>query len=142
MAERWLPCPGRSGYEVSDQGNVRSLDRVVTISDKRGYSYQRLFPGCVLKPTPLKCRNTTYRSVKVSFGRRNCRPTKVAVLVLEAFVGPKPFPGAVARHLDDDQQNDRLSNLAWGSRTQNLEDAYRNGRRNQSANKAPLRKEK
>lgn len=141
MSVRWLPVPGYPGYEVSDQGNARSVDRVVTVNDKRGYSYQRPAFGRTLKPLPLKCRGTTYRAINLGFGRRGSqRPVKIAVLVLEAFVGPKPFPEAVARHLDDDQQNDQLSNLAWGTRTQNLEDAYRNKRRNQAANR-PQRRE-
>ena len=50
------------------------------------------------------------------------------VWVLEAFVGPRP-KGAVARHLNDDPVDNRLENLSWGSRTENMEDAYRNDRR-------------
>lgn len=54
---------------------------------------------------------------------------KVANLMLEAFVGPKPFPKAVARHLDDNSLNDVLGNLAWGTHVDNVADAVRNERR-------------
>ena len=47
--------------------------------------------------------------------------------VLTAFVGPRP-PGGVARHLNDVRTDNRLENLVWGSRSDNMNDAYRNER--------------
>lgn len=47
-------------------------------------------------------------------------------LVLEAFVGPCP-DGMEARHLNDDPQDNRLENLAWGTKAENAAD--RNARR-------------
>ena len=52
----------------------------------------------------------------------------VHVLVLEAFVGPRPA-GHEGRHLDDVRSNNTLSNLAWGTQGENYQDALRNGRR-------------
>ena len=49
-------------------------------------------------------------------------------LVLTAFVGPRPA-GAVARHLNDNRTDNRIENLAWGTRSENQHDAFRNGRR-------------
>ena len=49
-------------------------------------------------------------------------------LVLTAFVGPRP-EGAVARHLNDDPTDNRLVNLAWGSRSENQMDAFQNSKR-------------
>jgi NUMOD4 motif len=34
--ERWMPVVGHPGYEVSDQGRVRSVDRIVPF--KNGHS--------------------------------------------------------------------------------------------------------
>lgn len=45
---------------------------------------------------------------------------RVAVLVCEAFNGPKPFAEAVCMHLDEDCRNDRPENLAWGRQSENL----------------------
>ena len=45
---------------------------------------------------------------------------KVHVLVCEAFHGPKPFPQAVAMHLDEDSRNNKPTNLEWGTQKQNL----------------------
>lgn len=48
--------------------------------------------------------------------------------MLETFVGPRPFSEAEARHLNDDSLDDSLENLAWGTHTENMADAVRNGR--------------
>lgn len=52
---------------------------------------------------------------------------KVHILVLEAFVGPRP-DGMVGRHRNDDTTNNALTNLCWGTRVENVQDAVRNGR--------------
>lgn len=47
-------------------------------------------------------------------------------LVTEAFVGPRPT-GSEVRHLDGNPANNRASNLAWGTRRENMADARRHG---------------
>lgn len=44
----------------------------------------------------------------------------------EAFLGPRP-DGLVVRHLDDDRTNNRASNLAYGTASDNQRDSVRNG---------------
>ena len=122
--EIWLPIPGCPGYEVSDRGNVRSLDRVVRRKDTGTPVFHR---GMVLKPFIRRGRGgegIPYRSVDI---RGSVRTTRIGLLVLAAHVGPRP-PGQTMRHLNDDSLDDRLSNLAWGTPSQNMQDAYRNGR--------------
>ena len=49
LAETWLPVVGYEGlYEVSDQGRVRSVDRVVAALTKSGGPGQRQFRGKIL----------------------------------------------------------------------------------------------
>lgn len=48
-------------------------------------------------------------------------------LVLEAFVGPRPRR-MVARHLDGDQSNNAVGNLAWGTPSENATDRLDHGR--------------
>jgi hypothetical protein len=50
-------------------------------------------------------------------------------LVLLAFVGPCPA-GHESRHLDGDPKNNRLTNLAWGTRLENMADRSRLGEHN------------
>jgi hypothetical protein len=57
-------------------------------------------------------------------------------LMALTFLGEPPFPKARVLHWDDNRQNNRLNNLRWGSHSENLEDARRNGKTLAS----PLRK--
>ena len=123
--EEWRPVPGYGDYEVSNLGNVRSVDRTITYCDDRLGEVSRSIKGRTLNPT----LDGKYR--KVTVGSRadgTSRRAKVAILVLEAFVGPAPFRGAVSRHLNDRKADDRLINLAWGTHADNADDRGRNGR--------------
>jgi hypothetical protein len=104
-AERWKPVVGfEQWYEVSDMGRVRS--------SRRG-GLRILRPGL-----------STGGHLSVALGRGNTR--MVHALVLAAFVGPRP-PGADSRHLDGNYINNRLDNLSWGTRSENIRDAIRHG---------------
>lgn len=67
-----------------------------------------------------------YRTLSIKRDGRRFR-AKVAILVCEAFHGPKPFPKAVVRHLDGCNINDCAQNLAWGTQSENLKDAVIHG---------------
>jgi NUMOD4 motif/HNH endonuclease len=115
-AERWLPVAGYEGlYEVSDLGRVRSVRRSST-------------SGRILKPwTDSNGR----RCVKLSKGSVE-KTKRIHQLEARAFLGPCP-EGHETRHLDDDHGNDVLSNLAYGTSTQNKDDMVRNGRHYEAA---------
>lgn len=113
MCEQWRPVSGYEGaYEVSDQGRVRGVDRL----DARGWRIR----GRVLRasgsryPVVSLCRDGMPRTVEVHR------------LVLEAFVGPCPS-GMEALHADDVKSNNALSNLRWGTHSENMRDVVRNG---------------
>ena len=118
--EQWRPVVDYEGlYEVSDLGRVRSLDRITL--DRLGKRYAR--KGRLLKPV----KNTNGRLQVYLYRDGDQRPQQVHRLVLSAFVGPCP-EGAEACHWDDDPTNNRLDNLRWASRSDNLYDRVRNGR--------------
>jgi hypothetical protein len=48
-------------------------------------------------------------------------------MVLESFVGPRPYPGAQARHLRGLAAGNGLDNLAWGSAAENAADKIGHG---------------
>lgn len=115
MAEKWLPVVGYEGvYEVSDLGNVRSIDRVLTDGHRR--------VGRVLKKIPDK---KGYLLVNLSWSNR-ARIRFVHQLVLESFSRPKR-DGEEALHWDDVPWNNTAANLRWGTRTENLLDRSKNG---------------
>lgn len=113
---RWLPIPGWDFYEVSDKGEVRSLDRYVPA--KLGTQLKR---GRVLKPN----RTTGYSTVRLREGSKD-KTRKIHQLVLEAFVGPRPSE-LEGCHRDGNTENNSLENLYWGTSSQNNLDRVKHG---------------
>lgn len=113
MIERWLPVVGYENYEVSDFGNVRSIDRVLV--DRNGL--KKKFIGKLLTPGKTGDRLT------VSLHRRS---HYVHVLVLMAFVGPAPL-NTECCHDNGNGFDNRLCNLRWDTRRENMLDRVRHG---------------
>jgi hypothetical protein len=120
-SEWWLPVPGWPGYEVSDNGRLRSCRngrnrfsspsertyRIVRGSEtSRGYTNVKLYP--------------------IDGGKT--RSLGLHILVLEAFRGPRP-PGYHACHFDGNPRNNRINNLRWDTVSANSIDALRHGRK-------------
>lgn len=105
--ERWKPVPGFDGYEVSDLGRVRSCytrERVLRGSTSAaGYIY------ISLRRAGVTHRRTAHR------------------LVMDAFVGPCPAGMEIRHFPDNDRSNNALSNLSYGSRSQNACDRHIHG---------------
>jgi len=117
--EIWKAIPGFEGsYEASDQGRIRSLDRVVT--EARGRSKQ--VKGVVLKPAPS---NSGHMSVVPG---RVAKTRSVHTLVALTFLGPPP-PGHEVLHRNHTPADNRLANLKYGTRSQNLAHDYETGNR-------------
>jgi hypothetical protein len=109
VSEEWRPVVGyESTYQVSSLGRVSSRPRVGT-------------PGGLLK----HFKAGEYPAVKlVQDGVQ--RTHHVHKLIADAFLGPRPF-GHVIRHLDGDHFNCRLSNLKYGTESQNQQDSVLHG---------------
>lgn len=113
VAEIWKDVVGWEGlYQVSDMGNVRSLDRVLHLSNGQNRKYK----GKLLSLQTDRCY---YKLVLVSPGRR--RQTFAHTLVAESFIGPRPTNMEVC-HGDGDGKNNSLDNLRYASRTENMKD--------------------
>lgn len=118
MDEQWLPIAGYEGYyEVSDLGRVRSLTR--RIPHKRlGF---KTYPGRI-----MRCR-VADRYLMVKLCRDGVESHRyVHHLVLEAFSGMRP-DGMHGCHRNDIRTDNRLTNLYWGSPSQNAHDKTLNG---------------
>ena len=124
MSEEWRAIPGYEGlYEVSSEGRVRSLDRVIscTRSDSAG-PFGRDLQGRELKQSTDR---TGRLSVNLSRNGR-ARKRRVHTLVAEAFVGPRP-EGLEVCHGDGDPSNNRVSNLRYGTASENWADRKLHG---------------
>ena len=119
MKKKWKDIPGYEGsYQVSSDGEVRGLPRVVP----GGRWGEQFVPGGIVSQTK---HNSGYQAVHL---RLNGKRTKHLVhrLVVEAFLGPKPFEKAEIRHLNDVKTDNRIENLVWGTRSENIQDREKN----------------
>lgn len=119
MSERWLPVPGWEGvYSVSDLGRVRSEARVLHKSDgSRQPVRERI----------LRAVRNDRGYLLVALSRNGTRRMHaIHRLVLEAFVGPSPA-GELTRHLNGDQTDNRLTNLQYGTSSENNFDTVHHG---------------
>jgi len=103
--------PGYEGlYQASDLGRILSFHGKYGIAER-------------LRRARAGTGGYLYLTLSGASGRRT---TKVHKIVLEAFVGPCP-EGMVARHLNGDPADCRLSNLRYGTPGENRQDQVRHG---------------
>jgi hypothetical protein len=106
--EQWKPVVGTNGrYFVSNQGRIRSHTK-----SKEG----KIILGHTLA--------SGYRAVGITPKSGGASTTRLLHrLVVETFIGPPPSKAHTdVRHLDGNKQNNKLSNLAWGTRSENMQD--------------------
>ena len=112
--ELWRIVISSPSYEVSHLGRVR-----------------RRAPGRSTRPGRLRrpgLSDNGYLVLRLSEGGK-CRSYNVHRLVLETFCG-LPAPGFEADHLNADRADNRLSNLEWVTKAENIRRAFRRrGRR-------------
>ena len=118
--EEWRPIPSVDGYEASSKGRIRSVDRVIQCGGSSGSKTMRV-KGRILKPSS----SPKDEYLRLSLGRTHRNKT-VHRLVCEAFHG-EPAEWQVARHLNDIRSDNRAENLSWGTDSDNMLDARRNG---------------
>ena len=112
----WQKTPSAEGVSVRILSNYPGL---VISSDGRVQGPS----GTWLKPSPVK----GYPSI--TYGpRANKRTLKIHVLVCLAFHGPKPSPDHEVCHKNGNRQDNRASNLRWGTQAENMADRDAHGR--------------
>lgn len=119
--EMYVDIQGYEGYyQISNHGNVRSLDRV--IKEKTGKT--QTIKGRVLKQ---RINPSGYYYVGL---RKNSRKATFAVhqLVAQAFLD-NPDNKPTVNHIDGNKLNNSVANLEWSTYSENLEHAYKTGLR-------------
>jgi len=125
--EQWLPVIGFPGYEVSDQGRVRSYLKMGRLGDQQIADQ----PQRILRPAMKRYPKVTLYRDGAKCSRR------VHHLVALAFLGPSP-EGMEICHDDGNKAHCRASNLRYGTRQENVRDAMKHGQRNQVVRKLDL----
>ena len=121
--EIWKDIPGYEGkYQASTEGRIRSIDRPVRgICHYTGKEFYRRVKGRILRPGRY-CKNG---HVSVVLGH-DAVGSPVHQLVMLTFVGPVP-DGMEILHINGKPTDNRLSNLRYGTRTENILDVYHQG---------------
>lgn len=114
FSEEWKSIPGYEGfYEISNQGNLRSLDR--SFIDRAGRTQN--IKGIVKKQTTDK---DGYKIVRLSMmGETGLN--KVHRLVLTAFSPIDNPDEKVVNHIDGNKCNNRIENIEWCSLEHNAQ---------------------
>ena len=107
-------------YAISEDGIVLSI----CITGKGAY---RSLPWNKARRLASPMDSHGYKRVEL-YGRGRKR-VFVHALVLESFVGPCPN-GMECRHLDGDKTNNHVTNLTWGTRSENVHDTLLHGTSN------------
>lgn len=105
----WKPVPDFPGYMVSKDGQVLSV--------QRGY-------GWIM--SLIRYKRTGHLYVFLYRDRHMCK-RYIHDLVLIAW-HRKPVSGEECRHFNGNPEDNRLENLAWGTRQDNADDRVKHGR--------------
>ena len=116
MKEVWKSVEGYEGiYEVSNIGNVKSLDREVLVNNPNGSNWVRYY-----KSKQLSTKLTRNGYVQVELNKYNKGKLHlVHRLVAKAFLdNPEDLPDV--NHKSGNKQDNSVINLNWCSKSQNM----------------------
>ncbi|CCQ82075.1 MULTISPECIES: NUMOD4 motif-containing HNH endonuclease [Bacillota] len=125
MNEIWKDIPGYEGkYQASSEGRIRSLTRKVRgICHFTGREFQRTVQGRILKPG--KYCKAGHVSVVLGHGTNGI---PVHQLIARTFLGECPLGNEVL-HNNGHSKDNRVENLRYGTRSENILDVYNDGGR-------------
>lgn len=131
--EIWKDIEGYENlYQVSNLGNVRSLERIVE-AKRKGNVYTLIKKGHLLVPTK---RNHNYLGVYL-YNKDGAKVMSVHRLVANAFI-PNPNNYSEVNHINENKQDNRVSNLEWCSHKQNMNCGTVQQRRSQTRYKRKI----
>lgn len=122
MQEIWKDVKNYEGlYEISNLGNVRSLDKIINGANQFGCKYKNRKKGKILKQHINK---QGYKKV-ILVNNNKAKNFQVHRLVAEAFL-PNPSNLPQVNHKDENKQNNCVENLEWCNSSYNINYGNRN----------------
>ena len=111
---RYAPIPDYPDYVAGTDGSIWSCR---TLRGKRDESQWHQ-----LVPVP----RGNYLAVLLYSAPNQRKLVNIHIAILRAFIGPPP-PGFECRHLNGNNYDCRLENIAWGTKLENHADKQRHG---------------
>lgn len=118
VIELWKPIEGYEGlYEISNYGEVKSLDKWVDI----GMGRKQFLKG---KIRPSAVSSNGYRMITLT---KNKRPTTYCIhaLVATNFIS-NPLKKPIVNHRNASKIDNYIENLEWATYSENIKHAYKN----------------
>lgn len=125
--QTWSKIPGFSDYLVSDNGQIKSIDRLKTFKNGRKMKFEskqkqfRRHPSNGFLMTDL---------INDKGIRKTVYPHKVVAAVF--LKNDKPRKKKVVIHLDHNLENNHVSNLKWSSFSESIRIGFATGKRDNS----------
>lgn len=112
--EIWKDIENFEGiYQISNYGNVKSMERIVDIGNSRIYTQ---------KEKIIKTYGKRYRQVNL-YKNAKCHHFYIHVLLAKSFI-PNVNNKEQVNHIDGNKFNNNLDNLEWVTRSENSRHAY------------------
>jgi NUMOD4 motif/HNH endonuclease len=124
--EYWQDIKGYEGYyQVSNYGNVKSLDRVITehpsVKNEQQTGKTQTLKGQILKP-----HTNSSGYYQINLNRKSIRTTfAIHQLVAQAFLD-NHLSKPLVNHINGIKTDNNVNNLEWATYSENLEHAYKN----------------
>lgn len=122
--ETWKDIKGCEGrYQVSNLGNVRSLDRYINQTSANGIIYSRFMKGKLLSSE--RNNGNGYLCVQLPDGVYTEKEENhyIHQLVAETFI-PNPENKPTVNHKDANKDNNNVDNLEWATQSEQMIHAY------------------
>lgn len=123
MTEEWKPIPGYEGlYDASNLGRIRTHPGRITKDYRGGLRHWKMF--FIMKPK----HHTTRGDYKLTLIKDGVKKDHfVARLVAMTWLGAPSDPDMTVNHINGNYLDNRVENLEWLSRGDNLRHGFRSG---------------
>lgn len=123
MKEIWKDINNYEGlYQVSNLGNIKSLDKIIKQKNKVNQYQKHLYKGKVLKK---QIQKNGYEVVNL-YKEQQMSKKLVHRLVANAFISNESNMKYI-NHKDNNRKNNNVNNLEWCTQKENINYAYKKG---------------